>query len=193
MKKAIIITALLITAFVLYSERRLIEAQAPTASFPALVLRDSTGDVVGPVVQIGLIERNSLSDDQLVLVIFHDETAFDAPFLVQFGRDWFRPQDRSSLYFRGLDCIGLAYLEDPGLTLGLPNMRGTVFARGPEQVIYRTNIGAVPTTISFQSTFTSFNFSLPFSQCLNSPNMSRLVEAAPVMDLSRLKSPYTIE
>ena len=134
-----------------------IEAQKPTASFPNLVLRDSTDEVVGPIVQI--------TDNQLFLVLFHDSTDSYAPFLVLFGKDWFSAQDRSELYFSGRDCTGIAYLVTSRGNTGLPGMRGTVFARGPEKTIYRTIIGGASSNISYQSTFTSYNFVPPF--CLS--------------------------
>ena len=163
-----------------------IEAQKPTAIFPNLVLRDSTDEVVGPIVQI--------TDNQLFLVLFHDSTDSYAPFLVLFGKDWFSTQDRSELYFSGQDCTGIAYLVTPTGIAGLPGMRGTVFARGPEKTIYRTIIGGTSANISYQSIYISFNFVAPYGQCINIPNnIYNLVEAVPVMDLSYLIAPFTIE
>ena len=70
-------------------------------------------------------------------------------------------------------------------------MRGTSYARGPNAVIYRTIRGGttlvdVPSGSRFDSTSTP--------RCRNNSILvSDVIEAIPVLDLSNLVPPFTVE
>jgi len=181
-----------------------VEAQNPTVSLPFLVVKDSMGVVVGPVVQLDeswrhpsaeSLARGSTHQSQLPVVLFRDSTDGDAPFFVQFGKDTFWMKDVSELYFSASGCTGIPYIratEEATAAPGVVRMRGTSYARGPNAVIYRFTQGGTQTSFPFGgSKFLPGDSSFFYCSQLN--GTYGLVEAIPVMDLSHLVPPFTVE
>ena len=105
-------------------------AQNPTVSLPFLVVKDAMGVVVGPVVQI-------VGDFPIIL--FRDPTDGGAPFFLEFGKEWFGSKDAAVINYTGPGCSGTPYIDAPVIPRrGVPRMRETSYARGPNGVIYRT-------------------------------------------------------
>jgi hypothetical protein len=170
----------------------------PGVGGTGLVLKDATGDFVAPIVQIDSGPASgSQSVVQLPVVVFRDATDGAAPFLVQFGRDWFRPRDCQRLYFTGPNCTGVPYMlpEDIENSEGIPLMRETAYARGPNALIYRTTRGqAQEDNLIFPSVYmTDPGWTFPACHDHQGGPYDNVMQAIPVLDLSALVPPFRVE
>lgn len=117
-----------------------LHAQA-TEIFPQIIVKDSSGAVVGP----------AHATTNILHVFKRDPTNGD-PFYLQFGKFWFRTADTDEMFFTGANCTGVAYVYAPKvLDSSLQHPRGSVYVLGPgvgggttPVHIYRSVDGAVP-------------------------------------------------
>ena len=186
---------LLLGAVLLLVPPSWVEATA-TAILPAFVVKDSGGNVVGPVVGFGEGVGKS------PIVAYDDDSLGGRLTLLAFKTaNGFLPE-QGQLFYANAGCQGQAYLMPPNASGGIQALTGIGYGVGPDDTtgigndiwLYRSDSAGPGANIEIMSNYiTSLNadFSDP-TKCVNSTFSLELVTATKVINVTaNFPQPYT--
>lgn len=160
-------------------------ADGATAVLPTLVVKDSGGQILGPVIDTQGGNR--------VIVLLRDPLHGD-PFMVSVFRSRMRTPDTLDVYYTGNDCTGTAYVRVPAAitTTDIPLMRGSTYAVGKNNKVYRATGAGSNNSMSQHSSWRIADNAAPVCNTPSSTTDNTAL-AEEVLDLASFPPPYSIE